>query len=136
MKLLLLVIFTFWCPMEVHSQSPTVNISRSHSEVVYAGSQLTMTSHISVIDASGDISVYISWTRYNDVIVNTTSTTVSAVSGNESYYTASLSFSSVTTSDAGPITAVVTVTQTVGDNEQTVTISATDVLEVAGLLSR
>ena len=74
------------------------------------------------------ISVKISWTRGNDVIVNDSHTTVSGVSGNSSRYSASLSFSPVTTADGGPIIVIVTITSPL----QNVTISDTHILEVTG----
>ena len=105
-----------------------MTISRSHNDTVYIGTQLTLTSHISVSGVDDIISVEISWTRGNDVIVNDFHTTVSGVSGNSSRYSASLSFSPVTTADGGPIIVIVTITSPL----QNVTISETYILKVTG----
>ena len=91
---------------------PTVNITRSHSGSVYAGTVFALRADISFSDPSGvdvDILLDISWSRGSDVIENDTVTTVSAVSGSGDSYTASLNYSPITTSDSGLITATVTV---------------------------
>ena len=85
---------------------------RSRSGTVYAGTRFTLTSDIFFSDDSGldvEISLDISWARDNDVIVNGSRTTVSAVGGSGTSYTASLSFSPIATSDSGQFTATVTV---------------------------
>ena len=123
----LLVLSLFCSLVEVHCQI-SMTISRSHNDTVYIGTQLTLTSHISAGGVDDIISVEISWTRGNDVIVNDSHTTVSGVSGNSSRYSASLSFSPVTTADGGPIIVIVTITNLL----RTVTISDTHILEVTG----
>ena len=105
-----------------------MTISRSHNDTVYIGTQLTLTSHVSVSGVDDIISVEISWTRGNDGLVNDSHTTVLAVSGNSSRYSASLSFSPVTTADGGPIIVIVTITSPL----QNVTISDTHILKVTG----
>ena len=123
----LLVLSLFCSLVEVHCQI-SMTISRSHNDTVYIGTQLTLTSHISVSGVDDIISVEISWTRGNDVIVNDSHTTVSAVSGNSSRYSASLSFSPVTTADGGPMIVIVTITSPL----QNVTIFDTHILKVTG----
>ena len=54
---------------------------------------------------NGNISLDITWRRGNDVIANDTRTTVSAVCGSGDNYTASLTYSPITISDSGNITA-------------------------------
>ena len=90
----------------------TMVIRRSYNGTVYAGTEFTLISDISFSDVSGVdvwISLDILWTRGSDVIVNGSRTTVSGVSGSGTSYTASLSFSPMTTSDSGQLTANVTV---------------------------
>ena len=87
-------------------------IRRSHIGTVYAGTEFTLISDISFSDVSGvdvEMSLDILWTKGSDVIVNDSRTTVSGVSGSGTSYTASLSFSPITTSDSGQFTANVTV---------------------------
>ena len=122
----LLVLSLLWSLVEVHCKI-SMTISRSHNDTVYIGTQLLLTSHISLSDVdSMEVSVKITWTKGSDVIVNDSHTRVSAVSGNSSRYTASLSFSPVTITDGGPITATVTIISPL----QTVTLSDTHILEV------
>ena len=106
---------------------------RSHSDTVYVGTEITLTSQISLGSVSGvdeEISVTIVWTRDTCAIVSDTHTTVSSITGSGSSYTASLSFSPVNSSDHGNITATVTV----GSSEyvETVTGSDSDILEIQG----
>ena len=124
-----LLVLTLLCSLvEVHCQI-SMTISRSHNDTVYIGAQLLLTSHISLSDLdSMEVSVEITWTKGSDVIVNDSHTTVSAVSGNSSRYMASLSFSPVTITDGGPITATVTITSPL----QTLTASDSYILEVTG----
>ena len=131
MRLSLLVLSLLLCLVEVRSQS--VVIRRSHNHTVYIGTQLSLTSHISLSDGVNEVSsVDITWTRGNDIIVNNSHTVVSVVSGSGSSYTSSLSFSPVTSSDGGPITATVTV---VASSTRTVTTSDTHILMVTGMYS-
>ena len=77
---------------------------------MYAGTRFTLTSHISFSDESGvdvEILLGIRWTRDGAVIASDTRTTVSAVGGSGTSYTASLSFSPIATSDSGQFTATV-----------------------------
>ena len=55
-------------------------------------------------------SLEIMWTKGGDVIVNDSHTTVSAVSGNSSRYSVSLSLTPVTITDGGRIVVIVTIT--------------------------
>ena len=61
-----------------------------------------LTADISLSGVNGNISLDITWSRGNDVIANDTCTTVSAVSGSRDSYTASLTYSPIT---SGSITA-------------------------------
>ena len=91
---------------------PTVTITRFHSDSVLVGTELVLTADISFSDKSRvnvNKSLDILWRRGNDVIVNDTHTTVSAVSGSGDSYTASLTYSPITISDSGLITVTVTV---------------------------
>ena len=64
-----------------------------------------LTADIFLNGVDGNISLDITWRRGNDVIDNDTRTTVSAVSGSGDSYTASLTYSPITISDSGQITA-------------------------------
>ena len=91
---------------------PTVTITRNHSDSILAGTGLVLTANISFSDQNRvnvDKSLDIFWRRGNDVIVNDSHITISAVSGNGDSYTASLTYSPITISDSGQITAIVTV---------------------------
>ena len=111
--------------VEVHSQTANVTISRSRSGPVYAGTEFVLTADISLSGVNGYISLDITWRRGNDVIDNDTRTTVSAVSGSGDSYTASLTYSPITISDSGQITANMSVC--VGsDGSICIQISATD----------
>ena len=115
---------------------PTVDVMRSHSDTVYVGTEITLTSQISLGYVSGvdeEISVTIVWTRDTCAIVSDTHTTVSSITGSGSSYTASLSFSPVNSSDHGNITATVTVGATnSSEYVETVTGSDSDILEIQG----
>ena len=104
---LLFPFLLLWCVVEVHSQTANVTISRSRSGPVYAGTEFVLTADISLSEVNGDISLDITWRRGNDVIASDTRTTVSAVSGSGDSYTASLTYSPITISDSGNITATV-----------------------------
>ena len=82
-----------------------MTISKSRSGPVYAGTEFVLTADISLSGVNGDISLDITWRRGNDVIASDTHTTVSAVSGSGDSYTASLTYSPITISDSGQITA-------------------------------
>ena len=126
MRLSLLVLSLLLCLVEVRSQ--TVVIRRSTNDTVYIGTPLSL---ISITDGVNEVvSVDITWTRGSDVIVNNSPTLVSVVSGSGSRYTSSLSFSPVTSSDGGPITATATV---VASSAHTVTASDTHILMVTGI---
>ena len=56
-----------------------------------------------------DKSLDILWRRGNDVIVNDSHIIISPVSGSGDSYTASLTYSPITISDSGQITAIITV---------------------------
>ena len=98
--------------VEVHSQTAAVTISKSRSGPIYAGTECVLTADISLSGVNADISLNMLWIRENGVIViivNDTRTTVSAISGSGDSYTASLTYSPITISDSGHITALVTV---------------------------
>ena len=93
---------------------PTVTISRSRDGAVYAGTtfQLRVDSYFN--NLTMDVAIDISWKRWNyitgnTVINNDDRTTVSTVSGSGDNYTASLTYSSITISDSGNITANISV---------------------------
>ena len=86
-----------------------MTISKSHSGPIYAGSEFVLTANISLSGMNGDISLDITWRRGNNVIDNDIHTTVSNASGSGDTYTASLTYSPITISDSGQITAIVTV---------------------------
>ena len=128
-------IYIVYYNMSSPAPEPTVNITRSHSGSVYAGTEFALRADISFSDLSGvdvDISLNTSWSRGSDVIANDTRTTVSAVSGSGDSYTASLNYSPITTSDSGLITATITVRTTDGS---TMTANGTEMLNVEGTLA-
>ena len=88
-----------------------MTISRSCDGPVYAGTTFELRVDISFSNLTMDIAVDISWNSINGnaVINNNTRTTVSTVSGSGDNYTASLTYSPITISDSGQITATVTV---------------------------
>ena len=80
-----------------------------------------------------DLTLDISWTRGSDVIVSDTRITVSDVSGSDTSYTASLTFSPITTDDTGSYTTSVTVRPTTTSQYiQTVTVTDTEMVDVRG----
>ena len=96
---------------------PTVVIMRSRSGIVYAGTEFILTASITFTDddvrgVDVDLTLDISWTRGSDVIISDTRITVSDVSGSDTSYTASLTFSPITTDDTASYTASVTVRPT------------------------
>ena len=90
---------------------PTVTIQTSRGGTVYAGTEFGLTTDISFSDLSGvdvAITVGISWSGGGGVITSDTRTAVTPVSGGGGSYTASLTYSPITTSDGGQFTANVT----------------------------
>ena len=82
---------------------------------------------------SVSLSLTISWSRDDVLITSNDRITISNVSTSESGYTASLTYSPITTSDSGLITATVTVSPS--DDSmyiQSVTATATDTLCIQG----
>ena len=82
-----------------------VEIRRSHTDTVYAGTKFTLNVDISLISIGVKATLNVTWSRGNDVIVNDTRIAISGVSGSGDNYTASLTYSPITTSDSGHITA-------------------------------
>ena len=90
-----------------------MTISRSRDGPVYAGTTFQLRVDISFNDLRVNVAVDISWKQRNNVdntvITSDNRTIVSAVSGSGDSYTASLTYSPITISDSGQITATVTV---------------------------
>ena len=91
---------------------PKVTLTKSPSGIVYAGTELVLTLDISFNDFKRvDVNIFIStqWKRWplninaiNSIqLGNDTRTTVSAVSGSDSSFKASLTYSPITISDSG-----------------------------------
>ena len=98
---------------------PKVTLTKSHSGTVYAGTELVLTLDISFNDfkrVDVNISIIIKWNRWplNGInyiqLDNDTRTTVSALSGSEGSFKASLTYSPITISDSGRHWPTVTVT--------------------------
>ena len=87
-----------------------VTITKSRSGPVYAGTEFVLIADISLSGVNGNISLNITWNRRNKVIVGDSRITMSPVRGSGDNYTASLTYSPITISDSGQITANVTVT--------------------------
>ena len=90
---------------------PTATIQTSRGGTVYAGTEFGLSTDISFSDLSGvdvAITVGISWSGGGGVIANDSRTAVTPVSGGGGSYTASLTYSPITTSDGGQFTANVT----------------------------
>ena len=106
---------------------------------MYAGTEFTLTASITFTDddvraVDVDLTLDISWTRGSDVIISDTRITVSGVSGSGTSYTASLTFSLITTDDTGSYTASVTVRPTTTSQYiQTVSITDTEMIDVMGM---
>ena len=113
-------------------------ITRSRSGTVYAGTEFTLTASITFTDddvraVDVDLTLDISWIRGSDVIVSDTRISVSGISGSDISYTASLTFSPITTDDTGSYTATVTVIPaTASQYIQTVTATDTEMVDVEG----
>ena len=97
-----------------------MTLTNSHSGTVYAGTELVLTLHISFNDfkrVDVNISISIEWNRWplniNGInyiqLVNDTRTTVSAVSGSEGSFKASLTYSPIAISDSGRHWTIVSV---------------------------
>ena len=116
---------------------PTVTITRSHSDSVLVGTELVLTADISFSDQSRvnvNKSLDILW-RLNDIIINDSHITISAVSGSGDSYTASLTYSPITISDSGQITATVTVRpMEVNEYIRTVNATASETITIKGIL--
>ena len=114
---------------------PTVKIHRSHIDTVYAGTMFTLSVDISLRSVTVNTTLNVTWSRGNDVIANDSRTAVTAVSGSGDSYTASLTYSPITTSESDQITVNVSVY--VGSYEsicfQTF-VTATETLTVQGTL--
>ena len=80
---------------------------RSHTDTVYAGTKFTLSVDISLRSMRVKATLNVTWSRGNDVIVNDTRIAVSAVSGSGGNYTASHTYSPITISDSGRITATI-----------------------------
>jgi len=90
---------------------PTATIQTSRGGTVYAGTEFGLSTDISFSDLSGvdvAITVGISWSGGGGVISNDSRTAVTPVSGGGGSYTASLTYSPITTSDGGQFTVSVT----------------------------
>ena len=87
-----------------------MEIRRSHSDTVYAGTRFTLSVDISFNSLRMNITLLkVTWSRGNDAISNDTRTKVSPVSGSGDNYTASLTYSPINISDSGQITATISV---------------------------
>ena len=84
-----------------------MEIRRSHTDTVYAGTKFTLSVDISLRAVRVRTTLNVTWSRGNDVITSDTRTTVSVVSGSGDNYTASLTYSPIAISDSGPITAII-----------------------------
>ena len=118
---------------------PTVSISRSRDGPVYAGTTFELRVDISSNNLRVDIAIDISWKQRNNmgntVIASDTRTTVSAVSGSGDSYTASLTYSPITISDSGQITANISISVGPYESMCVETIAtATETLFVEGIL--
>ena len=116
---------------------PTVTITRSHSDPVLVGTELVLTADISFSDQSRvnvDKALDILWRKGNDTIVGETRITISTVSGSGDSYTTSLTYSPITISDRGNITAIVTVRpMIVNEYIRTVNATALESLSITGI---
>ena len=130
---MILLFYSFLCTVP----QPTVVITRSHSDIVYVGTALTLTADITFSDLSGidvPLSFDIIWTSDDGVISDDDRITISAVSGSGANYTASLSYSPITIDDGGLVTATLTVRPSDGSQFiQSVTAIAQETVDVEGL---
>ena len=119
-----------------------MKITRDHSDSIFAGTELVLTAEISFNDqskvnvdkANVNKSLDILWRRASDVIVDDSHINISAVSGSGDSYTASLTYSPITISDRGLITAIVTVRpMEVNEYIRTVNTTAMESLTITGM---
>ena len=99
-------------------RQPTVTIRRSRDGPLYAGTIFELIVDVLFSYSNMDIVVDISWKQNSitqESIGSSTRTTVSAVSGSGDSYTASLTYSPITISDSGLITATITVSMKLSD---------------------
>ena len=110
-----------------------VTITRSRTGPVCAGTNFSLTATIELNEVDINLRIKITWSRGNNIIGNSTLTTLSAVSGSEGVYTASLNYSPISTSDSGKIIATVIVSPVVNSiYVKSVTVSTTLLLSVQG----
>ena len=83
-----------------------MEIRRSHTDTVYAGTMFKLSVDISQYKRV-KTTLNVTWSRGNDVITGDIRTTVSVVSGSGDNYTASLTYSPITISDSGRITVTI-----------------------------
>ena len=94
---------------------PELTISKSYSGAVYAGTELELTVDICLKRVDVNLSITIKWDNvYKNAantiqLVNDTHITVSAVSGSEDNFKASLTYSPITISDRGRHWATVSI---------------------------
>ena len=114
---------------------PKVTLRRNPNDTLFIETELMLIADISFSDqkwADVNKSLDIVWKIGNDVISNDTRTTVSAVSGSGDSYTSSLTYSPITISDSGQITATVTV-RPLNIYIRTVTATASETLIITGI---
>ena len=86
---------------------PKVTLTKSHSGTVYAGTELVLTLDISFKRVDVNVSIIIKWNRWNInginyiQLNNDTHITVSAVSGSEGNFKATLTYTPIAISDSG-----------------------------------
>ena len=91
---------------------PTVVINTIYSGLINVGNIFTLNAEITFSDPTVvdvEILLALNWSRDDVLIASNNRISVSSVSTSESGYTASLTYSSIATSDSGLITATVTV---------------------------
>ena len=112
-------------------------IRRSHSDLIYAGSDFTLNAEISINNPTVvdmEISLTINWSTDDNIITSNNRISISPVTLSKSGYTASLTYSPITTSDSGLITATVTVSPS--DDSmyiKSVTATETHTINVEGI---
>ena len=88
---------------------PLVTVMQSHSDPLYAGTELMLTANIVFSESNIPLSNIVRWSRGNNAIGNDTRTSLSAVSGSGGVYTASLNYSPISISENGAFIATVVV---------------------------
>ena len=91
---------------------PHVTVMQSHSDPLYAGTELMLTANIAFSQSNEvniPLSITVKWSRGNNAIGNDTRTSVSAISGSGGVYSASLNYSPISISENGIFTANVVV---------------------------